>query len=159
VTVPAYFTDRQRRATEDAAELAGLRVRRLINEPTAAALAYGIERPSAEEIVCVYDLGGGTLDVTILELSEGILDVMASVGNSRLGGKDFDERLMSYVATECRRKTGFEMLATPKARQRLKSECKRAKERLSSNTETTIALENLGIGADGQPIDFEITVT
>ena len=159
VTVPAYFTDRQRRATEDAAEMAGLKVCRLINEPTAAALAYGIERPHAEEIVAVYDLGGGTLDVTILELSEGILDVMASVGNSRLGGKDFDERLMSYVATECRRQTGFELLSTPRGRQRLKSECKRAKERLSSDVETTITLDNLGVGPDNQPIDFEITVT
>jgi molecular chaperone DnaK len=159
ITVPAYFTDAQRRATEDAGELAGLSVRRLINEPTAAALAYGIERPGVEEFVAVYDLGGGTLDVTILELSEGVLDVLASTGNSKLGGKDFDERLMSWVATECRRATGIELMAIPRARQRLKAECKRVKEALSTTEAVTLALDNLGIVPDGSPVDFEAEIT
>lgn len=159
ITVPAYFTDVQRRATEDAGELAGLTVRRLINEPTAAALAYGIERPGAEEYVAVYDLGGGTLDVTILELSEGVLDILASTGNSKLGGKDFDERLMSFVATECRRATGVELLAAPRARQRLKAECKKTKEALSSSESVVVRMDNLGLAPDGSALDFELEIT
>lgn len=158
ITVPAYFNDVQRRATQDAGELAGLNVRRLINEPTAAALAYGIDRPGVDEYVAVYDFGGGTLDVTILELSEGVLDVLASTGNTRLGGKDLDERLMSYVATECRRSTGLEILASPRGRQRLKAECRKAKEALSTSDAATIALDNLGISRDGSPIDFETEI-
>lgn len=159
ITVPAYFTDAQRRATEDAGELAGLNVRRLINEPTAAALAYGIERPGVEEHVLVYDLGGGTLDVTVLELSEGVLDVLASTGNTKLGGKDFDERLMAHVATACRRQTGVELLASPRSRQRLKAECKKVKEALSSSESAFLVLDNLGVDSDGEPIDFELEVT
>jgi molecular chaperone DnaK len=158
ITVPAYFTDAQRQATEDAGELAGLRVRRLINEPTAAALAYGLERPGAEEKILVYDLGGGTLDVTVLELSEGYLDVFASTGNNQLGGKDFDERLMDFLAAECRRATGVDLLG-PKYRHRLKPVAKRAKEALSSADTTTVFLDNLGLTADQEPIDFELELT
>ncbi len=159
ITVPAYFNDRQRRATQDAAEIAGLKLRRLINEPTAAALAYGIERPGVEEKVLVYDLGGGTLDVTVLELSEGYLDVMASTGNSRLGGKDFDERLMRLLHQECLRATGIDLVSTPRLRQRLKAEAKKAKEALSSADSVRIVLDNIGMGPDGDPIDYERTVT
>jgi molecular chaperone DnaK len=158
ITVPAYFTDAQRRATEDAGEIAGLTVRRLIAEPTAAALAYGIERLGVEELVVVYDLGGGTLDVTLLELSEGVLDVVASTGNNQLGGKNFDEKLMSFVATECRRQTNVE-LTTPRLKLRLKDRCKKAKEALSQSDSTTIVLENIGITSNQEPIDFEFEIT
>lgn len=159
ITVPAYFNDAQRQATEDAGELAGLRVRRLINEPTAAALAYGLERPGVEEKILVYDLGGGTLDVTVLELSEGYLDVYASTGNSRLGGKDFDERLMELLAAECRRTTGLELLKNGRHRLRLKKEAKRAKEALSFADSASVVLDNLELSAVGDPIDFEFEVT
>jgi molecular chaperone DnaK len=159
ITVPAYFNALQRRATHDAGELAGLTVRRLINEPTAAALAYGIERPDIEEKVVVYDLGGGTLDVTILEVSEGVLDVLASTGNDQLGGKDFDERLMRFLARTCRAATGIDPLASPKTKARLRGVAKRAKEELSSVERTSIALENLGLRPDGSTIDWEYTLT
>ena len=141
ITVPAYFTALQRRATHDAGELAGLTVQRLINEPTAAALAYGIERPNAEEKVLVYDLGGGTFDVTVLELSEGVLDVIASTGNSALGGKDFDERLMAFLAATCREATGVDLMASPKLRARLRGAAKRAKEDLSNARSTPIVVD------------------
>jgi molecular chaperone DnaK len=141
ITVPAYFTALQRRATHDAGELAGLTVQRLINEPTAAALAYGIERPNAEEKVLVYDLGGGTFDVTVLELSEGVLDVMASTGNSSLGGKDFDERLMTFLAATCKQATGTDLLAASKSRARLRAAAKRAKEDLSNAASSLIVVD------------------
>ncbi|HEY6785286.1 MAG TPA: Hsp70 family protein [Gemmatimonadales bacterium] len=141
ITVPAYFTDVQRRATHDAGELAGLRVRRLVNEPTAAALAYGIERPHVEERVVVYDLGGGTFDVTLLELSEGVLDVVASTGNSQLGGKDFDDRLTAFLVTACRREMGVDLSASPRAHARLRGAAKRAKEDLSSAEGTRIEID------------------
>lgn len=155
ITVPAYFTDAQRQATKDAGELAGLRVRRLINEPTAAALAYGLERSGVEEKILVYDLGGGTLDVTVLELSEGVLDVFASTGNSKLGGKEFDERLMTYLAEECRRTTGIDPLRQSRSRQNLRVAARRAKESLSTSEFATVLLENLGMAADQTPVDFE----
>lgn len=141
ITVPAYFTDVQRRATHDAGELAGFRVRRLVNEPTAAALAYGIERPHVEERVVVYDLGGGTFDVTLLELSEGVLDVVASTGNSQLGGKDFDDRLTAFLVTACRRETGVDPSASPRAHARLRGAAKRAKEDLSSAEGSRIEID------------------
>jgi molecular chaperone DnaK len=142
ITVPAYFTALQRRATHDAGELAGLTVQRLINEPTAAALAYGIERPNAEEKVLVYDLGGGTFDVTVLELSEGVLDVIASTGNATLGGKDFDERLMNFLAATCKQATGFDLLGAPKSKARLRAAAKRAKEDLSNAESSLIVVDD-----------------
>jgi molecular chaperone DnaK len=159
ITVPAYFNDRQRRATEDAADIAGLRCRRLVNEPTAAALSYGIERPGVEEKIVVYDLGGGTLDVTVLELSEGYLDVLASTGNAELGGKDFDERLMDFLRRECMRATGVDLFATPRNRQKVKAAAKHAKEELSSTDSVQVMIENAGMTPDGDPVDFERTVT
>ncbi len=159
ITVPAYFNAAQRRATHDAGELAGVKVRRLINEPTAAALAYGIERPGSEEKVLVFDLGGGTFDVTVLELSEGVLDVIASTGNSQLGGKDFDAALMSFLAALCKAATGIDLMSTPKGRGRLKVVAKRAKEDLSLSERVPIALDNLGLRADGSTIDWEYTLT
>jgi molecular chaperone DnaK len=159
ITVPAYFTALQRRATHDAGELAGLSVRRLINEPTAAALAYGIERPNTEEKVVVYDLGGGTFDVTVLELSEGVLDVIACTGNGQLGGKDFDDRLTTFLAATCRTATSINLLASPKSRARLRAVAKRAKEELSTSDRTSIVLDNLGLRPDGQTIEWEYTLT
>lgn len=165
ITVPAYFDVLARRATIDAAELAGLSVRRLINEPTAAALAYGIERPRVEEKIVVYDLGGGTLDVTVLELSEGILDVMSTSGNHQLGGKDFDELLMPHLDRECLRSTGIklsEASSEPLRRRRsmmLKGAAKSAKEELSSLQESTIILDNIGLDEEGMPVDFEYRLT
>lgn len=165
ITVPAYFDVLARRATIDAADLAGLSVRRLINEPTAAALAYGIERPGVEEKIVVYDLGGGTLDVTVLELSEGILDVLSTSGNHELGGKDFDERLMPHLERECLRATGVKLSDAASEALRLRREmmlkgaAKSAKEELSSLQESTIILSNIGLDEDGMPVDFEHTLT
>jgi len=159
ISVPAYFTAVQRRATHDAAELAGLSVRRLVNEPTAAALAYGIERPDVEERVLVYDLGGGTLDVTLLELSEGVLDVIASTGDSSLGGKDFDERLMRFLAEKCEDATGIDPTRAPRTNARLRAGARRAKEELSSVDRSMVVLENLGVQPDGSLIDWEYALT
>lgn len=159
ITVPAYFDALKRQATIDAAELAGLVVRRLINEPTAAALAYGVQRPGVEEKVLVYDLGGGTLDVTVLDLSEGVLDVLASTGNNELGGKEFDERLMQFLRAECLRRTGVDLTATDRQRNRLKLVAKRTKEELSAVEATDVVLDNIGSTAAGEFIDFELTVT
>lgn len=159
ITVPAYFNELQRQATVDAGELAGLKVRRLINEPTAAALAYGIERPGVEERILVYDLGGGTLDVTVLELSEGVVDVLASTGNDQLGGKDFDERLMQYVSDQAKKRLGQDLQSNPRRRLRLKTLCKKAKEELSSIESTTILWDNLDLTASGESLDFELEIT
>lgn len=159
ITVPAFWRDAARKATADAGELAGLKVRRLINEPTAAALAYGVERPGVEEKILVYDLGGGTLDVTVLELSEGILDVLASVGNPQLGGKDFDERLMRFLAEECRRLVGIDPTIEARHRSKMKDAAKKAKEALSAVDSTVVLLESLSIDASGAPIDFEYELT
>ena len=159
ITVPAYFTNVQRQATRDAGEMAGLVVRRLINEPTAAALAYGLERQGAEEKILVYDLGGGTFDVTVLELSEGVLDVHASTGNPQLGGKDFDECLMRFLAERCRDETGIDLYETPRLNQRLKAAAKRAKEELSGNERTIVSLDNLALSSAGVPVNFTYTLT
>jgi molecular chaperone DnaK len=159
ITVPAYFTNAQRQATRDAGEMAGLRVRRLINEPTAAALAYGIERPGVEEKILVYDLGGGTLDVTVLELSEGILDVLASTGNTRLGGKDFDERTMQFLAGRCQADTGVDLFATPQLQQRLKAAARSAKEALSVADRAPVTLDVIAVDSSGAPISWSYELT
>ena len=160
ITVPANFDDVQRQATIDAGALAGLRVRRLINEPTAAAVAYGLERPGREAKILVYDLGGGTFDVTLLELSEGVLDVLATAGNNRLGGADFDEALVRYLAAECVRKTGVDLLGTERGRQRLRREARTTvKEYLSTSQAVSLTMENIGLDARGAPVDFTAVVT
>lgn len=159
ISVPAYFTAVQRRATHDAAELAGFSVRRLVNEPTAAALAYGAERPNVEEKIVVYDLGGGTLDVTVLELSEGVLDVIASTGNPVLGGKDFDERLMTLLANKCVEATGIDPRKSLKPNARLRAAARRAKEELSSSTRAVVVLDNLAVQSDGAIVDWEYVLT
>jgi molecular chaperone DnaK len=159
ITVPAYFTNAQRQATRDAGEMAGFEVRRLVNEPTAAALAYGLERPGVEERILVYDLGGGTFDVTVLELSEGVLDVLSTTGNSELGGKDFDERIMRHLHSECLKQTGVDLTARPELHQLLRSIAKKAKEELSGSLATTVSMPRIGVRTDGTPVDFSIALS
>ncbi|KYH35259.1 chaperone protein DnaK [Clostridium tepidiprofundi DSM 19306] len=140
LTVPAYFTDEQRRATVKAGELAGLKVERIINEPTAAALSYGIEHMKNEEHILVYDLGGGTLDVTVLEMFDGILEVKASSGNNHLGGKDFDEALMNEIFDSFYKEYNIDLRCDLRAKSRVKKEAEECKISLSSNDEYLIEL-------------------
>lgn len=140
ITVPAYFNDSQRQATKEAGEIAGLNVRRIINEPTAAALAYGLDKKHKEMKVAVYDLGGGTFDISILELGEGVFMVKSTNGNTKLGGDDFDERLMNWLAEEFLKEEGVDLRKDPLALQRLKEAAERAKIELSSSMMTEINL-------------------
>ncbi|MEJ2084105.1 MAG: molecular chaperone DnaK [Acidobacteriota bacterium] len=140
ITVPAYFNDSQRQATRDSGRIAGLEVLRIINEPTAAALAYGIERDARSKTIAVYDLGGGTFDISILELSSGVFEVKATSGDTYLGGEDFDQRIMDWMITEFQSETGIDLRADRMALQRLKEAAERAKCELSAATETPINL-------------------
>jgi molecular chaperone DnaK len=157
ITVPAYFDDAQRQATRDAGKIAGLRVERIINEPTAAALAYGLGRATSERIV-VYDLGGGTFDVSILELSDGVFEVLSTSGNTFLGGEDFDERIINWMVEQFRAETGIDLREDRLALQRLKEAAERAKCELSSLTETNINLPFIAADASG-PKHFSQTLT
>src|SRR5436309_653988 len=139
ITVPAYFNDAQRKATKDAGEIAGLKVLRVLPEPTAAALAYGLDKKKNEKI-CVFDLGGGTFDVSVLDVGEGVFEVLSINGNTHLGGDDFDEELINYLAEEFRKQQGIDLRKDPMALQRLKEAAEKAKIELSSNMETTINL-------------------
>ena len=154
VTVPAYFTDSQRQATKDAGELAGFRVERIINEPTAAALAYGIDHLEAEQYVLVYDLGGGTFDVSVLEMFDGVLDVKASAGNNQLGGSDFDRRIVDYLVAQFRRDHGVDLASDVRAMARLKAAAELAKHEVSTRETTTVMLPFLA-HARGQPLSLE----
>ncbi|MBA1336042.1 MAG: Chaperone protein DnaK [Firmicutes bacterium] len=158
ITVPAYFTDEQRRATVEAGRLAGFKVERIINEPTAAALAYGIDHMEDNLHVLVYDLGGGTLDVTVLEMFEGVLEVKASSGNNRLGGKDFDERLMKEIIRYFEDQTGVDISEDPRAAARLKNAVEECKIALSSQIGYRIELPLLA-EKDGSPLALEKTVS
>ncbi len=140
ITVPAYFNDAQRKATKEAGQIAGLAVKRIINEPTAAALAYGLDKKGQDEIVAVYDLGGGTYDLSILELGDGVFEVKATNGDTHLGGDDFDQRLIDYIADEFEKSDGIDLRNDPMALQRLKEAAEKAKIELSSATQTTINL-------------------
>ncbi|MFL6207572.1 MAG: molecular chaperone DnaK [Pyrinomonadaceae bacterium] len=157
VTVPAYFDDAQRQATKDAGKIAGLKIERIINEPTAAALAYGLGRATSERIV-VYDLGGGTFDISILEMSDGVFEVLATSGNTFLGGEDFDERIMDWMVTQFRDEIGIDLREDRLALQRLKEAAERAKCELSSLTETNINLPFIAADASG-PKHFSQTLT
>src|ERR1051325_1446742 len=148
ITVPAYFDDTQRQATKDAGKIAGLKIERIINEPTAAALAYGLGKSSVERIA-VYDLGGGTFDISILEMNDGVFDVLATSGNTFLGGEDFDERIMSWMDDQFLSDTGLDLRQDPIALQRLKEVAERAKCDLSTATETTINLPFIAADATG----------
>ena len=140
ITVPAYFNDAQRQATKEAGEIAGLTVRRIINEPTAAALAYGLDKKKSDVKVAVYDLGGGTFDISILELGDGVFEVKSTNGNTHLGGDDFDERIINWLAQEFMNEEGIDLRKDPMSLQRLKEAAEKAKIELSSSTETEINL-------------------
>ena len=148
ITVPAYFTDSQRQATKDAGRIAGLEVLRIINEPTAASLAYGLDKENNQKIL-VYDLGGGTFDVSILEIGDGVFEVLATAGNNRLGGDDFDQRIMEYVASDFKRNTGIDLMQDRTATQRLKEAAEKAKIELSGVTTTNINLPYIAMDASG----------
>jgi molecular chaperone DnaK len=154
ITVPAYFTDAQRQATKDAGELAGFKVDRILNEPTAAALAYGLDHLDKEQFVLVYDLGGGTFDVSVLEMFEGVLDVKASAGNNHLGGGDFDRRIVDYLVKQFERDHGVDLSADAKAMARLKVAAEQAKMEVSSVSSTTIMLPFLAV-RNGEPLNLE----
>jgi molecular chaperone DnaK len=149
VTVPAYFNDSQRQATKDAGKIAGLNVLRIINEPTAAALAYGIDRAGQHETIAVYDLGGGTFDISVLELTEGVFEVKATNGDTFLGGEDFDQRIINWMADEFKRQHGLDLRADRMALQRLKEAAESAKHELSSSLETDIHLPFITADANG----------
>ena len=157
ITVPAYFDDSQRQATKDAGKIAGLEVKRIINEPTAAALAYGLESKKDEKIV-VFDLGGGTFDVSILELGDGVFEVMSTNGDTHLGGEDFDNIIVNFLVDEFKKESGIDITSDAAAMQRVKDEAEKAKKELSSSTSTDINLPFLSADADG-PKHFEYTLT
>ena len=157
ITVPAYFDDSQRQATKDAGKIAGLEVKRIINEPTAAALAYGLESKKDEKIV-VFDLGGGTFDVSILELGDGVFEVMSTNGDTHLGGEDFDNIIVNFLVEEFKKESGIDIKGDSAAMQRVKDEAEKAKKELSSSTSTDINLPFLSADADG-PKHCEYTLT
>src|SRR5262249_45040477 len=158
VTVPAYFDDAQRQATKDAGKIAGLDVKRIINEPTAAALAYGLEKQEAER-VAVYDLGGGTFDISILEIRNGVFSVRATNGDTHLGGEDFDRRLIDAMADAFQKEHGVELRKDKMALQRLKEAAEKAKHELSSSLETEINLPFIAQSAGGEPLHIVRTMT
>lgn len=158
ITVPAYFNDAERNATKNAGKIAGLEVERIINEPTAAALAYGIDDKDKEEKVLVYDLGGGTFDVSILELSEGTFEVLSTSGDNKLGGDDFDEVIMNFLLERFKQDNGFDLSSDKMAMQRIKEASEKAKKDLSGVLETTISLPFISAGEAG-PIHFETKLT
>jgi molecular chaperone DnaK len=158
ITVPAYFTDEQRKATVEAGNLAGLKVERIINEPTAAALAYGIDNMENNQYILVYDLGGGTLDVTVLEMFEGVLEVKASSGNNKLGGKDFDERLMDWLMEEFKAQYDIDLSNDVRALARIKEAAEACKIALSTQEEYKIELPFIA-EKDGKPVALERVVT
>ena len=158
ITVPAYFTDSQRQATKDAGKIAGLEVKRIINEPTAAALAYGIDKENDQKVM-VYDLGGGTFDVSIIEMGDGVQEVLATAGNNRLGGDDFDQRVIDWIADEFKKSEGVDLRGDKIAMQRLKEAAEKAKIELSNVTTSTINLPFIGMNSNGTPLNLEMTLT
>src|SRR5690606_22346504 len=158
ITVPAYFNDAQRQATKDAGTIAGLNVKRIINEPTAAALAYGIDKTEKEQTIVVFDLGGGTFDVSILHLADGTFEVISTAGDNKLGGDDFDEKVYRFLASEFKKEHGVDLLQDKMALQRLRDAAEKAKKELSSLTTTTISLPFITMGAAG-PLHLEYNLT
>ena len=158
ITVPAYFNDAERQATKDAGKIAGLEVERIINEPTAAALAYGLDKMDQDQTILVYDLGGGTFDVSILELGDGVFEVKSTAGDNRLGGDDFDQLLMDYFVTEFKKDNGIDLSKDKMAMQRLKDAAEKAKKDLSGVTSTQVSLPFITAGEAG-PLHLEITLS
>ncbi len=157
ITVPAYFNDAQRQATKDAGKIAGLDVKRIINEPTAAALAYGLDNGKEQKIM-VYDLGGGTFDVSIIEIGEGVIEVLATAGNNRLGGDDFDQKIVDYIISDFKAKNGVDLSADKMALQRVKEAAEKAKKELSAATTTNINLPFISMNASG-PLHLDMNLT
>ncbi len=149
ITVPAYFNDAQRQATKEAGEIAGLKVRRIINEPTAAALAYGLDKTGKDKKIAVYDLGGGTFDISILEIGDGVFEVKSTNGDTHLGGDDFDQVIIDWLAEEFKKEEGIDLRKDPMALQRLKEAAEKAKIELSSSTQTEINLPYVTATASG----------
>ncbi|HHY68684.1 MAG TPA: molecular chaperone DnaK, partial [Firmicutes bacterium] len=158
ITVPAYFNDAQRQATKDAGRIAGLEVLRIINEPTAASLAYGIDKQKNEKIL-VFDLGGGTFDVSLLEVGDGVVEVLATAGDTHLGGDDYDQRVVNYVAEEFKKEYGIDLRKDKQALQRLIEAAEKAKVELSQVLETTISLPFISMDREGQPLHLEVRLT
>ena len=158
ITVPAYFNDAQRQATKEAGEIAGLNVLRIINEPTAAALAYGLDKANKEELILVYDLGGGTFDVSLLEIGDGVVEVKATAGDNKLGGDDWDEKVINWMVTEFKNKNGVDLSKDNMALQRLREAAEKAKIELSSSTSTNINLPYITASAAG-PLHLDETLT
>ncbi|HIS86660.1 MAG TPA: molecular chaperone DnaK [Candidatus Caccenecus avistercoris] len=158
ITVPAYFNDAQRQATKNAGKIAGLEVERIINEPTAAALAYGLDKQDQMQTILVYDLGGGTFDVSILELGDGVFEVKSTAGNNKLGGDDFDERIMDYLVDEFKKENGIDLSKDKMAMQRIKDAAEKAKKDLSGMTTAQISLPFIAQNSEG-PLHFETTLS
>ncbi|MEA5054096.1 MAG: molecular chaperone DnaK, partial [Propionicimonas sp.] len=158
ITVPAYFSDAERQATKEAGEIAGLTVDRIINEPTAAALAYGLDKGDVEQTILVFDLGGGTFDVSLLEIADGVFEVKATKGDNRLGGDDWDQRVVDWLVTQFKNKYGVDLSKDKMARQRLQEAAERAKIELSATQETSINLPYITAGAEG-PLHLDEKLT
>lgn len=158
ITVPAYFNDAQRQATKDAGKIAGLEVERIINEPTAAALAYGLDKQDKNEKILVYDLGGGTFDVSILELGDGVFEVLSTSGNNHLGGDDFDQRIMDYLVSEFKRENGIDLTSDKMAMQRVKDAAEKAKKDLSGMTQTEVSIPFITQSENG-PLHLSVNLT
>ena len=158
ITVPAYFSDAQRQATKDAGTIAGLEVERIINEPTAAALAYGLEKQDEDQKILVYDLGGGTFDVSILELGDGVFEVLATAGDNKLGGDNFDDKVIDYLVAEFKKENGIDLSKDKMAMQRLKDAAEKAKKDLSGVMSTDVSLPFITAGPDG-PLHLEVKLT
>ncbi|MBR3152026.1 MAG: Hsp70 family protein, partial [Clostridia bacterium] len=158
ITVPAYFSDSQRQATKDAGKIAGLEVLRIINEPTAAALAFGMDKAETEQKIMVYDLGGGTFDVSILDIGDGVFEVLATSGNNRLGGDDFDQKIIDYLIDEFKKSNGIDLKSDKMAMQRLKEAAEKAKIELSGMGQTNINLPFITADSSG-PKHLDITLT
>ena len=159
ITVPAYFTDSQRQATKDAGKIAGLEVLRIINEPTAAALAFGMDKEDQDQKIMIYDLGGGTFDVSILDIGDGVFEVLSTSGNTHLGGDDFDNAIMDYLISEFKKENGIDLSKDKMAMQRLKEVSEKAKKDLSGVTSTQISAPFIAQGEDGGPLHLDVTLT
>ena len=158
ITVPAYFDDAQRQATKNAGKIAGLNVQRIVNEPTAAAFAYGLDKQDKDQTILVYDLGGGTFDVSILELGDGLFDVKSTAGNNKLGGDDFDKRIMDYLVSEFKKENGVDLSKDAMAMQRIKDAAEKAKKDLSGMSNTQINLPFISQNSDG-PVHLDINLS
>ncbi len=159
ITVPAYFNDAQRQATKDAGKIAGLEVKRIINEPTAAALAYGLDKKDKEQTILVYDLGGGTFDVSILQLAEGTFEVLSTAGNNKLGGDDFDNAVAKYLMEEFKKNEGVDLSTQRSSAYRVREAAEKAKKELSGVSTTDINLPFIGMNANGEPVHLQATLT